>query len=118
VIHGDWKKVIHGDCEEQEKSEEPEMTIGIWQGVAMDSLKFYPVPPCPALLCPVGGPPLKRPYGRFRVGPSLVGPPAAVLHPLDTRRRPPMEMAKRLMLLNPAAAFSFGPAIGTFRVRH
>jgi hypothetical protein len=35
-----------------------EFTMGIWQGVAMDSLKFRPT-----LLCPAGGPPLKRPYG-------------------------------------------------------
>jgi hypothetical protein len=29
-------------------------TIGVWQGVAMDSLKFQPGPPCLSLLCPVG----------------------------------------------------------------
>jgi hypothetical protein len=36
--------------------------MGVWQGVAMDSPKFHPGLPCPTLLCPVGGPPLKRPY--------------------------------------------------------
>jgi hypothetical protein len=30
--------------------------IGIWQGVAMDSQKFHPGPPCPTLLRPAGGP--------------------------------------------------------------
>jgi hypothetical protein len=35
----------------------------------MDSLKFYLGPPCPILLCPAGGPPLKRRNGRFGVGP-------------------------------------------------
>jgi hypothetical protein len=29
-------------------------------------LKFRPGPPCPTLLCPVGGPPLKQPYRCFR----------------------------------------------------
>jgi hypothetical protein len=40
--------------------------MGVWQGVAMDSLKFHQGPPCPSLLRLMGGPPLKRPYGRFR----------------------------------------------------
>jgi hypothetical protein len=31
-------------------------SIAVWQGVAMDSLKFDPGLPCPTLLCPVGGP--------------------------------------------------------------
>jgi hypothetical protein len=33
----------------------------IWQGVAIESPKFHPVPPCPTLQCPAGGLPLKRP---------------------------------------------------------
>jgi hypothetical protein len=45
------------------------MTVGVWQGVAMDSLKFHPGPPCPTLLRPAGGPPPKRPYSRFGGGP-------------------------------------------------
>jgi hypothetical protein len=32
--------------------------MGIWQGVAMDFLKFQPGPPCPTLLRLVAGPPL------------------------------------------------------------
>jgi hypothetical protein len=36
--------------------------IGLWQGVAMDSLKIHPGLLCPTLPCPVGGPPLKRPW--------------------------------------------------------
>jgi hypothetical protein len=35
--------------------------VGVWQGVAMDSLKFHPGLPCPTPPCPAGGPPLKRP---------------------------------------------------------
>jgi hypothetical protein len=41
----------------------------IWQGVAMDSLKFHPDAPCPTLLSPVGQSPLKRLYSHFRSGP-------------------------------------------------
>jgi hypothetical protein len=42
--------------------------MGVWQGVTMDSLKYPPGPPCPALLCPAGRPPLKWHYRRFRAG--------------------------------------------------
>jgi hypothetical protein len=42
--------------------------MGVWQGVAMDSLKFYQGPPQPTLLHPAGGPPLIPPYGRFLGG--------------------------------------------------
>jgi hypothetical protein len=44
---------------------------GEWQGVAPNSLKFHPDPPCLTLLRPVGGPPLKRPVSVF----SLLGHP-------------------------------------------
>jgi hypothetical protein len=39
--------------------------MGVWHGVAMDSLKYHygPTP-----LSPAGGPPLKRPYWHFRGG--------------------------------------------------
>jgi hypothetical protein len=54
----------------------------------MDSLKFHLGPPCPTLLCPAGGPPLKWPYGRFRDGPPTG---QAALRPsptfFDTPRR-------------------------------
>jgi hypothetical protein len=43
--------------------------MGVWQGVAMDSLKFHLGPPCPTILCPVDGPPLKCSYGRLKGGP-------------------------------------------------
>jgi hypothetical protein len=43
--------------------------IGVWQGVARDSLKFHP---CPTLLRLMVGPPLKQPYGRFRVRVALL----------------------------------------------
>jgi hypothetical protein len=44
-------------------------SIGVSQGVAMNSLKFHPGPPCPTLLCPVSRPPLKWLYGCFKGGP-------------------------------------------------
>jgi hypothetical protein len=40
--------------------------IGVWQGVAMDSLKFHLGLPRPTLLRPADRPPLIRTYGRFR----------------------------------------------------
>jgi hypothetical protein len=42
--------------------------IGVWQGVAMDSLKWNSGPLCLTLLCPGGRPPFKCPYRRFKVG--------------------------------------------------
>jgi hypothetical protein len=29
--------------------------MDVWQGVAVDFLKFHPGPPCPTFLCPAGG---------------------------------------------------------------
>jgi hypothetical protein len=43
--------------------------MGVWQWVALDSLKFHPGPPCPTFLYPSGGAPLKWPYGCFRGDP-------------------------------------------------
>jgi hypothetical protein len=43
--------------------------MGVWQEVAMDSLKFHPDPLCPTLPCHMGGPPLKWLYGHFRGDP-------------------------------------------------
>jgi hypothetical protein len=58
-------------------------SMSVWQGVAKDSLKFHPSPPCPTLLHPAGGPPLKLgPCGLFRVGHLR-----AFSTPLDTPRR-------------------------------
>jgi hypothetical protein len=48
------------------------LPLVVWQGLAKDSLKIHLGPPCPTLLCPVGGLPLKQPYGFFRRG-SLTG---------------------------------------------
>jgi hypothetical protein len=45
-----------------------EDSMGAWQGVTMDSLKFHPGPTCLTLLRPAGEPPLKRPYRCFRGG--------------------------------------------------
>jgi hypothetical protein len=43
--------------------------MDVWQGVAMDSLKFHLGQPCLTLLRPACRPPLKRPYSCFRGGP-------------------------------------------------
>jgi hypothetical protein len=51
--------------------------MGVWQGVAVDYLKFYPGPPCPTLLRPMGGLSLKRPS----------------FNPLGTPRRTPLRPA-------------------------
>jgi hypothetical protein len=53
--------------------------MGVWQGVAMDSIKFHPGLPCPILLRPAGGSPLNRPYGCFWGGPPAER--AAVFYP-------------------------------------
>jgi hypothetical protein len=45
--------------------------MDIWQGVAMDSLKYHSDPPCSTLLPPPGRQPLKReacPAGRVACG--------------------------------------------------
>jgi hypothetical protein len=52
----------------------------VWQGVAMDPLKFHTGPPCPTLLCPAGMPPLKQLYRRFRGSPQGRRP-MAIFHP-------------------------------------
>jgi hypothetical protein len=44
------------------------MSMGVWQGMVMDSLKLHPGPPCPTLLRPAGGSPMKQPYGHFMGG--------------------------------------------------
>jgi hypothetical protein len=41
--------------------------MGVRQGVAMNSPKYHPGPPCPSLPCLAGGLPLQQPYNRFRV---------------------------------------------------
>jgi hypothetical protein len=43
--------------------------MGLWQGMTMYSVKFHPGPPCPTLLHPAGGIPLRLPYDRFWGGP-------------------------------------------------
>jgi hypothetical protein len=46
--------------------------MGVWQGLAMDSLTFHPSPPCLALQHSAGRAPLKRPYGHFKSGSPVV----------------------------------------------
>jgi hypothetical protein len=45
-------------------------SIGIWQGVAMNSPKFHSGPPCPTLLCPAGGPGGQAARGSFQEWPA------------------------------------------------
>jgi hypothetical protein len=47
--------------------------VGVWQGMAMDSLKLDLGPPHPTPLCPAGRSPLKRSLGRFRGAPGEGG---------------------------------------------
>jgi hypothetical protein len=70
-------------------------SMGVWQGVAMDSLKFHSGLPCPPLLRPAGEPPLKRPYSHFRSGPAYpIGHPTPYTYEL-----------KKLIKTSPIIAF-------------
>jgi hypothetical protein len=53
----------------------PLLFIAVWQGVAMDSLKFHPGLPCLNLSRPADGPPLKRPYRAERAVFNPLGHP-------------------------------------------
>jgi hypothetical protein len=53
----------------------------LWQGVSTDSLKFFPGLPCPTLLCPAGGPPMKQLYSNFWSGPPAGRTPCSCLLP-------------------------------------
>jgi hypothetical protein len=67
--------------------------MGVWQGVAMDSLKFHLGPPYPTLLRPAVRPPLRRPYSHFKGGlPKLSSTPLDT--PRRTHTRTPMLEAK------------------------
>jgi hypothetical protein len=68
-----------------------ENDVGIWQGVAMDSLNYCFNPPCPTLLCPAGGQPWNGLMGVSRVPAPMAGGPWPSSTPLDTRRRTPLE---------------------------
>jgi hypothetical protein len=57
------------------------MSIGVWQGVAMDSLKFLPGQPCLTLLTPVGGPPINGLTAVSGVARPQNGRPAAFFYP-------------------------------------
>jgi hypothetical protein len=49
---------------------ETHQTMGVWQGVAIDSLKFHPGLPCLTFLLPMGLMAL-QPYSRFRSDPLI-----------------------------------------------
>jgi hypothetical protein len=70
-----------------------EWHMGVWLGVAMDSLKFHAGLPCPTLLHPAGRPLLKRSDGCFRGDPPTGQVACGHLLPLwtmDTPRHTPM----------------------------
>jgi hypothetical protein len=92
--------------------------MGVWQGVAMESLKFF------ILLRPAGGPPLKQPYGCFWGGPPAgqvacsrllpLWPPHAVrlcLHPF--LRISPKPIVKQVASFTP----NHYPNLLKFRLR-
>jgi hypothetical protein len=85
--------------------------MGAWQGVAMDSLKFHPGLPCPTLLNPAGGPPLKRPYSCFKDGLQ----PSSTF--LDTPHRTPMRKARRVARrVAPSVGYSLGDVVAGIKV--
>jgi hypothetical protein len=55
--------------------------MGLWQGVAMDSLKFHPGLPCPTLLRPRAGHPWNSLTAVYGVARPQGGLPAAVFFP-------------------------------------
>jgi hypothetical protein len=55
--------------------------MGVWQGVAMDSLKFHPGLPCPTLLHPAGGLSLKPLTAVLWVALPQGGQPAVNFYP-------------------------------------
>jgi hypothetical protein len=59
-------------------------SLGVWQGMAIDSLKFQLGPPWPTLLCPAGGPPLKQPFSCFRGGSPTGWAACSPLQPFGT----------------------------------
>jgi hypothetical protein len=62
--------------------------IGVWQGLAMDSLKFHVGPPWPTFLRPADELPLKRPHGCYRGGPRAGRAACGRLLPLWTPQPP------------------------------
>jgi hypothetical protein len=94
------------------KTEEPWFALmGVWQVVAKDSLKFYSGPPCPTVLYPTGGPPLKRPYSRFRRDPFRRRAACSRLLPLWTPHTVRLCSPSKLGLIDvcPAAKEKFHP---------
>jgi hypothetical protein len=78
--------------------------MGVWQGVAMDSLKFHLGRPCLTLLCPTGRLPLKRLYGKAGgLQPSST--------PLDTPGHVPMLIPTTVRYL---FHISFHPTLVSF----
>jgi hypothetical protein len=63
--------------------------MGVWQGVAMDSLKFYLSPSCPTLLRPEMALQPFQGFSAYRVD-----------DPLDTSRRTPMNVTVEVLSEN------------------
>jgi hypothetical protein len=67
-----------------DSSSSPSSSMGVWQGVAMDSLDLYPGLPCHTLQRNAEGPSLKRPYSHFRGDPPAGWAPCGHLLPFWT----------------------------------
>jgi hypothetical protein len=61
-----------------------ECFMSVWQGMAMDSMKYHLGPPCLTLLRPAGAPPLKQPYVHFTGSPPAGQAACGHLLPLWT----------------------------------
>jgi hypothetical protein len=83
--------------------------MGAWQGVAMDSLKFHPGPPCANLLRPEDVPPLKR-------SAHTAGSLWPFFTLLDTPRRTPM-VSLNLALLSSAPLLPIPPLFRPFNIQ-
>jgi hypothetical protein len=71
--------------------------MGVWQGMAIESLKFYPGLPCPNHVPPAGRPPLKQLLQGWSTCRAVNRQPSFT-H-LDTPRRTPM--VERDPVMNP-----------------
>jgi hypothetical protein len=71
-------------CFNQDQNQSLFQSMGVWEGVAMDSLKYHSSTSCLTLLHCVGRTPLKWPYCRFRGSPPIGWSACTLLLPLWT----------------------------------
>jgi hypothetical protein len=80
--------------------------MGVWQGVATDSLKYHPGPPSLTLLRPAVEPPLKRPFGRFRGGPPTGWVACGCLLPFWTPHVVRLRLSLKLSLIETGSSIN------------